>query len=520
MSNDKTRKSLSEAAQIAQMEQWAIRSRLDKSVVEKLKNKYGPYAYELMFQAQYPGRFSEKTGYPYSSTPEMIKNFLSDEKAPTAEQIAKVVGSDAQTVQKTLDSVRTINGNQQTANPEPEKSQEQPTEAFSLTAKQKREMRGWCNLPNVKLPADETITGLVEKYGSLAYDVMKKAINEPSRAMRSIGKEPLKGSKETIQYFLAHADEITPEQLAKLSGKSAKEARQAQPAGREQEMNERVDKRKEQKQEKKKEQTASQEVSEQPGIGGHTSDYNRFRKWCYGQMGQGEGRFNCVTLDNYGHPTTGIGTLICRVEPIKNEWREYRKKHPDATFREFANSVAASCKDPKKVKSGSVAAWRLQWIKDGGDPTIFDNCVVGVASGNLVPGGSDVEKIPGAGWKVKASANSKYGTISEATLEKLFNKRFDYCYNEAKKRIKNFDAQTDYARLSAVHGLYGGYSKTMGRNITMPEVLKNLSDSSYVASYATRAQLAIALKEYNIPQSRKMASYNSKNSRRQQTSRA
>ena len=506
MSNDKTRKSLSEAAQIARMEQWAIRLKLDKSVVEELNKKYGPYAYELMYQAQYPGKFSEKTGYPYSSTPDMIKNFLSNEKAPSAEQIAKVVGSDAQTVQKTLSSLRTINGNQPVTESESEKTQEQPTEAFGLTAKQKREMRGWCNLPNVRLPADEIITGLVEKYGSLAYDVMKKAIDEPSRTMRSIGKEPLSGSKETIQYFLTHADEITPEQLAKLSGKSAQEARRAQPSGREQEMNERVDNRKSKKQEK--EQTASQAVSEQPGIGSHTSDYKKFRKWCYGKMAVGEGRYKCVTLCDAGHPTTGVGTLICRKEPIKREWKLYKEKHPNATFREFANSVAISCKDPKKVKGGSVAAWRLEWMRTGGDPAIFDNCVIGVASGALVPGGKDVEKIPGAGWKVKASANSKYGTISDATMEKLFNKRFDECYSQAKSKIKNFDTQTDFARVSAVHAIYMGHGSAIRNNCSINQALVSLGDTAkFIRSYGVRTNLEYAFMQYNIPRTKQLAKY-------------
>lgn len=503
MSKDKTKNSLSEDAQIARMEQWAIRSKLDKSVVEKLNKKYGPYAYELMRQAQYPGDFHDKTGYPYSSTPEMIKNFLDDEKAPTAEQIAKAVGSDALTVEKTLASVKTINRDESSV--EQDKPKEEPTEAFSLTAKQKREMRAWCNQPNVKLPPDATITGLVEKYGSLAYDVMKRAMMEPSKVMRDIGQKPLGSSKETIQYFLDHADEITPEQLAKISGKSAKEARQAQPSGREQEMNERVDKRKNEKQEKQKE---TKESSEQPGIGSHTSDYKKFRKWCYGKMAVGEGRYKCVTLCDAGHPTTGVGTLICRKEPIKREWKIYKDKHPNATFREFANSVAVSCKDPKKVKSGSVAAWRLEWIRTGGDPAIFDNCVVGVASGALVPGGKDVEKIPGAGWKVKASANSKYGTISDATMEKLFNKRFDECYNQAKSKIKNFDAQTDFARVSAVHAIYMGHGSAIRNNCTINQALVSLGDTAkFIRSYGVRTNLEYAFMQYNIPRTKQLAKY-------------
>ena len=522
MSN--TKKTLSEDAKNARMELWATRLGLDKSIVEKLNKQYGPYAYELMRQAQYPGNFNKKTGYPYTSAAKMVQNFLDPKTAPSAEQIAKAVGSDAATVKKTLASLNKINGNPEVHEQQTNQSQ-RTGGAFSLTDKQKREMRAWCNNANVKLPADATMTKLVEKYGTLAYDIMKKSMHEPSKIMQDIGQKPLGSSKKTIEYFLNHTNEISIAQLAAATGKTEAEVKQALPSGREQQLSERIDKHQQRTQQQQVQSQAKPKAVEKPqtGVGAHTSDYKKFRKWCYGQMEKGEGRYNCVTLDMYGHPTTGVGTLICPADVIKKEWNAYKKQNPNATYKQFANSIADTCKDPKKaqkIKSGTVAAWRQQWVKDGGDPAIFDNCVVGVSSGNLVPNGKDVEKIPGAGWKVKASANSKYGNISNEMMEKMFNKRFDQCYDTAKGKIKNFDAQTDYARLSAVHGVYMGLNKVIKNNSTINQALVSLSDSAFVKSEGVRTRLEYALREYNIPRQGKIAQYKKPNFGRTEVARA
>lgn len=86
-----TKKTLSDDAKTARMEAWAAKLGLPKNTIEKLEEKYGPYAYTLMQKAMtHPTDLMKAIGEGYKNSKNAVMHFLNNDIS--SDKIAKIVG--------------------------------------------------------------------------------------------------------------------------------------------------------------------------------------------------------------------------------------------------------------------------------------------------------------------------------------------------------------------------------------------------------------------------------------------
>ena len=227
MANTRTRQALSDDAKLAKVEIMARNHQIKADKIEQLKEKYGPYAYDVLLSARSePTNLMQRIGQKPLSSNKALQYFI-DNEIDTA-TLAKAVKQDEMKVQATLANYNINKAETAAATPaEVTQAQNQavavatefdsrvdtqtnPTPQPVLTAAQEKQMKAWAK--QVGLNGQEVIDNLTEKYNSLAYDIMRDSMNKPSVVMKNMQEKAQGSSKKTVQYFMEN--DVPAEKLA------------------------------------------------------------------------------------------------------------------------------------------------------------------------------------------------------------------------------------------------------------------------------------------------------------------
>lgn len=447
-------RALSEDAKKAKMEQWAVRVNLPKETAQKLLEKYGPYAYNIMKDAMLePTSLMRKAGKRITTSKNAIKYFL--ETDLDTSQLAKIVNENELKVQRNLADYQILTAqateqpSEQRENIEEIQAQAEAenehlnnqvnardAEKVELTDKQKQDMKRWAR--QIHLSTD-SMNKLIAKYGTIAYDIVHDSMYKPSVVMRNMGERALGSSKKTIEYFLNN--DIEPEKIAQALGKSVEEVKAS------------IENKPENNQINDLQPTA---YAEPPAQQDYESDSienmstqpaqnaRDLQNKAYANFAKSEGKRHDIYLDCLGHPTTGVGHLIFNLNDINNP----RK------MEKWKTAFLDSCDYPNMNKEQQAALFDnlAAEMKKAKDYQRIHNCSLDTALTKTTLRAANVN---GAGWNLTAAWVQK-AKLNENGIRKAFNKDFDYWYTQTKAKLPQIDTYPLPVQLSAIHTAFAG----------------------------------------------------------------
>lgn len=423
-------------------------NRLQKDNLNKLLDLYGPYAYDIVQKAMArPADLMQDAGQGFMTTRQAINYFANNEIS--AETIAKIAKKDPQTVEEAIGAYKMsvqANEDEPTARVIEERQRKMSDhidarastdQASTLTPtdKQLKEMKSWAK--TLRMNVDETTTKLVEKYGALAYDVMRDCVNKPSVVMKNMNEKALGSSKKTLEYFLEN--DIPTEKLAKALKLKEEDVIQKMPAGRETAFDERVDSKAQEQQETVQQQEGMQQIIDRDPenmtlndwVRNYPADKKPLSKSqlidaAYDDFGKGEGAIRNIYQDHLGNPTVGVGHLVFLKEKVNdaNHIAQYRKKFQALDLQ----------------KNGR----RLTSEEKG---RLYDTMVNNVRRTGSIGNAS------------------QYGTLTDAGMKNIFKEDLSWAYGVAKKQFPQIDKYPSDLQLTLVHAYFGGYANIIDETI-------------------------------------------------------
>ena len=435
------RQQLSDDAKISNVESMIKNpnTQINKEHLQTLLDKYGPLAYDIVKMAQAePANLMERAGLGFLNTRKSIEYFATQD-IPT-ETLAKAVKKGEAEVTQSIDAYK------QRASEEPivtpitpqqqhmearidERADANVQQGLTPTERQLRDMTSWAR--SIGLDGDETTAKLVEKYGSLAYNVIKDSMNKPSVVMRNMDERPLGSSKKTVEYFLEN--DIPADKLAKALKMREDDVAQKLPAGRQNAFDQRVDANLSNDQQQQQQQEGQQQITDREPDGtmslndwvrNYPTDKKPMTKdqlleAAYNDFGKGEGVIPHVYQDHLGNPTIGNGHLIFKKSELNNAAHvaQYRRKFQALDLEKNGRKLTAEEKG-----------------------NLYDTMV------------NNVKRTGSIG------SSSQYGTLSQASIKKMFKEDLGWAYDVAKTQFPQIEQYPSDLQMTLTHAYFGGYA--------------------------------------------------------------